>query len=119
MTDASDFIPVFFAKNIEEAEFYKTLLEDHDIRAIIDEDGTMVDIEESGGDIGVLVPSDQLEEAELILEQRSNLDDDFDEELEDFDEEEDEFDDFSKIDPDEEVSEDFEVDDLEDEEDDF
>lgn len=118
MSDAADYIPIHFARTIEEAEYYKTLLEDHEINAIIDEDNTMGDYEDAGDGIAILVPGEQLDEAELILEQRSNVDDEFDEDIDDFEEDEDEFDDFTELDPDEDEADDFDLDDL-DEEDDY
>jgi len=112
MSEADDYVPIVFARNIAEAEFYKVLLEDHDISAIINESADDDDDEysESGQGISVLVPSEQLDEAELVLEQRNEIDDDFDEEADEQDEEDEDYQDFEEIDPGEAIDMDDEED---------
>lgn len=87
MKEKSDFVAVLFARNILEAGFYKTLLEDHDITVLLDQDSDEnVELSHSGQGVPVLVPSEQLEEAELVVEQRSEVEEEFEAEFEDFDE---------------------------------
>ena len=105
MMDASDFVPVVFARNVAEAEVYKTLLEDHDITVQIeDQEASYIDLSPGDEGVPVLVPPEQLDEAELVIEQRSELDDDFDEDLDGYEDEDDEFSDFEEIDPDTHLS---------------
>ena len=95
-----EFVPAVFARNAEDAEEYRELLEDHDIPAIIG-----VDDEEEKESVGragrrrglshgvpVLVPEALLDEASEIIADREENDDfvENDEEDEDDDEEEEE-----------------------------
>ncbi len=90
--DFHDFVPLLFARNLAEAEFYKSLLEDHDIPVLIeDENIEAIGLPDLARGVPVLVPDEMLAEAEDILEQRSKIDEDFD--LEALDEDEDEEDD--------------------------
>jgi hypothetical protein len=72
-----DYVPVAFVHDQKEAEFYQALLEDHDIPAIIEEE-TDVNFDALDADIPILVPREQQEDAELIIERRSTSDDEFD-----------------------------------------
>lgn len=92
-----EFVPAVFARNAEDAEEYRELLEDHDIPAII---GIDEEEEESLGRAGrrrglshgvpVLVPEALLDEASEIIADREENDDfvENDEEDEEDDEEE-------------------------------
>jgi len=89
----NEFFPVIFVRELAEAEFYKALLEDHDIVVRIGQTEDPADdpalIEQRG--IAVSVSKEDLEEAEVIIEQRSTLEDEFTEEFEEaYEEEEDE-----------------------------
>jgi len=100
MSEAEDYIPIVFAHNLAEAEFYKVLLEDHDISAIVKESEDDFDeYPESGQGVSVLVPSEQVEEAELVLEQRNEIDDGFEEDNEEQDDQDDDYQDFEEINP--------------------
>lgn len=100
--DFHDFVPLLFARNLGEAEFYKSLLEDHDIPVLIEDENTeSIGLPDSNRGVPVMVPDEMLAEAEGILEQRERLEDEF----EDFDEEEDDEDEDEKdltevVDPD-------------------
>jgi len=101
MTNEADFVPVVYARNMSEAEYYREMLEDHDMNAQIVEDiETPLDVSEGPRGIPVMVPHEQLEEAELIIEQRSSFDDEFDEDYDplDSDNDEDELDGFDELD---------------------
>ncbi|MBN2209922.1 MAG: DUF2007 domain-containing protein [Sedimentisphaerales bacterium] len=92
-----DFVPLLFARNLPEAEFYKSLLEDHDIPVLIEDENTeTLGLPDLARGVPVLVPDEMLAEAEDILEQRSKIDEDFD--LETLDEDEDEEEDGDEID---------------------
>ena len=82
--DLSGFVPVLFARNLREAEFYQILLEDHDLTVLIEQEyGPTPDELARGRVVPVLVPEEHLAEAQEIIEQRSSLDDEFDEDFED------------------------------------
>ena len=69
-----DFVPVRFARNLEEAGFFKSLLEEHDIPVLIqDENIEAIGLPLPTRGVPVLVPDDNLAEAEDILEQRTAL----------------------------------------------
>lgn len=94
-----DLVPVVFARDAAEADFYRVLLEDHDIHVVIAEEcEASVDVPDSKSGVPVLVPAEQLEEAELVIEQRTELDDEKDDEVDD--DTDDDFEDFEEIDPD-------------------
>jgi hypothetical protein len=95
-----DFVPLLFARNLAEAEFYKSLLEEHDIPVLIEDENTeSMGLPDPGRGVPVLVPDEQLVAAEDILEQRGGFSEDADlAEFED-DEEEDELGDLEVIDP--------------------
>ncbi len=69
---SSDLVPVVFAANRTEAEFYQTLLADADIRADID-----TDVDEQSGQVGkgvpVLVPHERLDEASDVITVREEM----------------------------------------------
>ncbi len=113
---SDNYVTLIVAKDPEEAEYYQTLLEDHDIDVYVDEDA----VDEEGG-IAVMVPDDTLEDAQHILEQRDTIDEEldmeYDDEFEDEDEEDEDFDGYEEIDEDEEDDEYY--DDEEEEEDDY
>ena len=69
----SDLVPVVFAANKEEAEFYQTLLADADIEAFIDTDVQGHAVKPDKG-IGVLVSAEMLDEAADIITAREELD---------------------------------------------
>lgn len=133
-------VPVIYARNLTEAEFYKGLLTSNDIPAILeDASGEVIGLPESvvGRGVPVLVPNAMLDEAsEIIAEHQDTEEDkaldefeeleedeefeDDDEEFEDDDEEED--DDLDELDEldgdldedlDDDLEEDFEGDDEE------
>lgn len=97
--------PVIITGDLDEAEFYQSLLEDHDIHAIIDEayrDALTADSDGSILGMAVLVAEENLSEAEAILK-RYREEEDFEGDLADYiDDEEDEFEDLAEFDPDEE-----------------
>ena len=72
-----EFVPVLFARNLIEAEFYQTLLAEHEIPVLIEDENTeSFGLPDIGRGVPVLVPDEQLAEAEDILEQREDSDDD-------------------------------------------
>ncbi len=105
----NDFVPLLFVPSLQKAEYYRTMLEDHDIPVEI-EDEYINDKSESDSDeaeirsdseIAVLVPDEHLEEARHFIDQRSTfeaeLETDYDQRDENDDE--DEFADFEPLDP--------------------
>lgn len=123
--ESGQYVPAVFAHSAEEAEYYRDLLSDHDIPALVGTDG---DEEAEGRRISrgvpVLVPDAFLDEASEIIADREDLDefeDDQDDE-EDEDEEEvegEEFDPQAQLEEeDDEEEEEDELDEDEDEEDD-
>ena len=94
--EQSDFVPAVFARAVEEAEFYRELLDDHDIPVRVGTDDNL-DNEDAdskqAGDRGmthgvpVLVPEALLDEASEIIADRDDLDE-FDIEQDEEDEEE-------------------------------
>src|SRR3972149_4114579 len=70
--DPSDFLPVMFAANRAEAEFYQTLLSDANIQAIIDTEAVERTGQRDKG-IAVLVPAEQLDEASEIITAREEI----------------------------------------------
>lgn len=73
-----EYVPVAFVRNHKEAEFFRSLLEDHDIPTVIEEIDLDVNFDALEPDIPVLVPRDQQGDAEFIIEQRDASDDEFD-----------------------------------------
>ena len=74
-----EYVPVVFVHNHGEAEFYRSLLEDHDISVVVEEKEELpVSVVEKGADIPIMVPREQQEDAEVIIEQRASSDEEFD-----------------------------------------
>ena len=71
--DSLDLVPVIFAANIEEAEFYRTLLADAGIQAFIDTDVQDQPARPDKG-IAVLILAETLDEASDIITAREELD---------------------------------------------
>ena len=74
--EPSTYVPAVFAHSATEAEFYRDLLKDHDIPAILgteDEDETIGRPVISRG-VPVLVPDAFLEEASEVIADREDLD---------------------------------------------
>lgn len=69
--DPSDLVPVMFAANKAEAEFYQTLLADADIQATIDTESH--DRIVPGKGIAVLVPAELLDNASDIITVREQM----------------------------------------------
>ncbi len=118
--DHQEFVTVLFARNLAEAEFYKALLEDQEIPVLIEDENTeAMGLPDMARGVPVMVPEEQLEIAQDIIEQRAALDDDIEdngEDEEDEDEEEDEFEDMEELDLEEAEEEDFDDEEEEDEE---
>ncbi|MBN1765259.1 MAG: hypothetical protein JW860_08385 [Sedimentisphaerales bacterium] len=112
MSKALDLVPVMFAQTMAEAEFYRVLLEDHDITVFIGGDDKAYELADGREGVPLLVPQDQVEDAELVIEQRSTSDDEFDEAIDSIIDEEDEFDELDSVGP-----KNVDLDDLDDEED--
>ena len=84
-----ELIPVVYGRDLAEANYYKSLLDDHEIPTFVMEEAVLDDSNEYESGIPVLVPEDHLAEAQDILEQITSDEDDFDEdEDEDTDEDE-------------------------------
>ena len=96
--DVGRFVPAIFAENVEEADWYRQLLEDHDISAIIDEDysdtppgsvpgphsGTPVMVPEGSLDDAreVIAELEEMDEFDALVSETDDVDDD---DHEDFD----------------------------------
>ncbi len=98
--DNREYITLLFARNLAEAEFYKALLAEQEIPVLIEDENTeAMGLPDMARGVPVMVPEDQLEIAQDIIEQRATLDDDVDEEDEEEEEdEEDEFEDMEELD---------------------
>jgi len=83
-----DYVLLLLARDEAEAEYYELLLDDHDINVVLEEN----DAEEGQG-VAILVPSDQLEEAEHIIEQKASIDEELEQDYIRDEEGEEEFDD--------------------------
>ncbi len=94
-----ELIPVVYGRDLTEANYYKSLLENHEIPVIVMEEAVLDDSDEEESGIPVLVPEDHLAEAQDILEQSTSDADDFGEE-DDYDDEEDELAGFQEEDSD-------------------
>ncbi len=110
---AEDMAILIVVNSESKAEFYQTMMEDHDIPVDI--------IDQDSGEIAVRVPLDMIEEAKYVLSQsdefveEESVFDDFDEEDDD-DDDDDDFSDYSPLDDDEDMG--FEDDDDDDDDDD-
>lgn len=81
------YVLLVYAHDHAEAEFYKSLLLDHDIEAVVNEDAEALG-KAMRGRVPVLVPEELVAEAKEVIEQRVEMDDEF----EDFEDEDDDFD---------------------------
>lgn len=81
-----DLVPVVYGRDLTEANYYKALLDAHEIPAIVMEEAVLDDSNDDESGIPVLVPEDHLEEAQDILEQSTSDDNIFDEDEDDYDE---------------------------------
>ena len=91
-----ELIPVMYGRDLSEANYYKSLLDDHEIPAVVIEEMVLKksdeeDSREAESGIPVLVPEEQLADAQDILEQDIVEDDDFEEEAEGYADEKDEY----------------------------
>jgi hypothetical protein len=77
-----ELIPVIYARNMTEAEFYRSLLEDQEIRVVIDRDKKSEKTSGLKEGIAVLVSEEDLSEAQDILERRNETDDEMEVEYE-------------------------------------
>lgn len=123
-TELSEFVPVVFAKNEEEAEQIKMLLEENAIPILVEDDGFgLTGVPALRRGIPLLVPDELLEEASgLVADKKRRLTDadvrfDMDED-EEYDEDYDDLDDEDEEDEDEDEDEDDEDEDDEDDDDD-
>ena len=71
--DPLDLVPVIFAANTQEVEFYQTLLADADIPTFIDTDADGLSARTDKG-IAILVSAEVLDEASDIITAREELD---------------------------------------------
>jgi len=95
-----EFVPLLFARNLAEAEFYKTLLEDHGIQALIeDENIESMGLADLTRGVPVLVPDHQLEDAEAVINDRENISELMGEEDAEEDESEEDLGEFNEFDP--------------------
>ena len=72
-SDSSGLVPVVFAANKAEAEFYQTLLADADIHADIDTDADQRTSALPGKGVAVLVPAELLHEASDVITIREEM----------------------------------------------
>ena len=79
-----ELIPVIYARNLTEAEFYRSLLEEQDLPVVIQKNNHSPQTSPSTEQVPVLVPEDSLTEAQYIIEHRNQADDDLEAEFEDF-----------------------------------
>lgn len=93
--ESKDYVPAVFARNAEEAEFYRELLSDHDIPALIGADPAEEETVEGEDDgpvmshgVPVMVPEAFLDEASEIISDHDEVDE-FAVDEEDVDDEED------------------------------
>lgn len=104
------FVTVVFAEDYTEAEYFKSLLEDHGIEvrmgdgvegvegvAAVDDNAS----ENRGQGIPITVMYENLADAENIIDRVNEAEEEFDVDADHDDSEEDEFADFGEIDPDE------------------
>lgn len=99
--DAAKFVAVLTVDDLDEAELYQSLLEEHEIPAVVQEDYTETDDDPAHlGQVAVMVPEDHLAEAQDIIEQELDRQEQFDIDHEADDHEPDEFEGLDEIDPD-------------------
>lgn len=83
------FVVVAFAKDLEQAREYETLLKVNDIPVVI---STQEDPSVGAKEIAVMVPEDYLDEAHVVIESQDAYDDFYDFALEEGDEDRGDFD---------------------------
>jgi len=90
--EKSDFVPVIYARSVDDAETYRSLLEDHDIPAVVGEEaeGKEGSAARASRGIPVMVPEVLLDEASEVIADREDLES-FEPVVDDVDEDEDEF----------------------------
>jgi len=94
------FVPLVYAQHLAEAEYYQTLLEDHDITALIEEVDTEVPAtSQQRYGIAVLVPGELLADAKEVLRSREILDESIQGRFEELDDVEDEQDELAELTP--------------------
>ncbi|MCK4276981.1 MAG: hypothetical protein KAX78_10735 [Phycisphaerae bacterium] len=75
----SDFVPVVYARSLDDAEQYRSLLEDHDIPAMVgtdeklDDEAKRAELPRRRG-VPVMVPEVLLDEASEVIADREDLD---------------------------------------------
>lgn len=75
----SDFVPVVYARSLDDAEQYRSLLEDHDIPAMVgadeklDDDAKRAELTPRRG-VPVMVPEVLLDEASEVIADREDID---------------------------------------------
>lgn len=79
-----ELIPVIYARNLTEAEFYRSLLEEQDLPVVIQKNNHSAHTSPSTEPIPVLVPENSLTEAQYIIDHRDQADDDLETEFEEF-----------------------------------
>ncbi len=94
---------VIYARNMAEAKYYRDMLEEAGIDVYIDDEPYLDENGISKG-FAVMVEPDELEEAQLVIEQRSSVVDGLEDDLEFYDNDifdsNDDFDDLTEIDDD-------------------
>ena len=97
---AEDFVPVVVARNSDQAERFRNLLEDHDIPVRVGTDGGPEELaappavdssEELSRGIPVLVPENVLDEAGEVIAEREGFEDFGDEDADDTDDDDEDF----------------------------
>ena len=94
---------VIYARNLSEAEYYQDILEEAGVDVYV-KDEAELDADGISKGIAVMVELDELEEAQLVIEQRSSLMEGLEDDLEFYDNEaldaNDDFSDLTEIDDD-------------------
>lgn len=86
--EGGKYLPVVYARSLDEAEWYCQVLEDHDIPAIMDEDYKSPLAGGSGRrGVPVLVPESLLEDAQAYIAQLEEMDDFSEDEADEADDE--------------------------------
>ncbi len=97
---SEEFVPVVFARSVDQAEVYCELLNDHDIPAMVgdveDEDDSAERTPSMARGVPVLVPEALLDEAGEVIAEREDAEGEFELGEEDVDDEED--DEFDELD---------------------
>ena len=97
---ADEYVAVLFARNLAEAEYYKTLIEEHEIPLRIAQEPAKKSKREAPQGFALMVPEQFFTEAQDIIEQIPSSEEDSDENLDDYldDELDDDLDGFSQVD---------------------